>query len=143
HDSITGLNPQTTYSFEVGAYNSAGTKLANVQSCTTLQAPPAAPTFTLSVYSATQINLSSSSVAGATSYVVDEYISGAWKQVGSFANGGSTQMPGMDPSTTYYFEVGAKNAAGTTFASYKSVTTPANLTATEPVAATTYAAVNG
>ena len=38
-DSVTGLNPGTSYAFKVGAENSAGITWANSQSVTTISTP--------------------------------------------------------------------------------------------------------
>ena len=74
--------------------------------------------------SGTQINLSWNTVSGASGYLVDEWISGAWTQIGSFGSGvTSYAVTGLSPGTTYYFEVAAYNSAGTTWANYQSATT--------------------
>jgi len=121
--AVTALSPDTTYTFDVGASNAAGTTWANYQSTTTL-ARPAAPSFTATAASATQINLAWADVAGATSYLVDEWENGAWVQIASV--GGSSNsyaVDGLSPGTSYTFDVGASNAAGTTWANYQSATT--------------------
>ena len=85
---------------------------------------PAAPAFTAAAVSSTQINLAWSRVAGASGYLVDIAINGAWKQIGSFGNGttGCT-VTRLNPSTTYVFDVGASKSAGTTWAHSQSATT--------------------
>ena len=63
-------------------------------------------------------------MAGATGYLVDEWINGAWKQIGSLGSGSTGYaVTGLSPGTTYYFDVAAYNAAGTTWANYQSATT--------------------
>ncbi len=120
--AATGLSPNTTYYFDVAASNAAGTTWANsYQSTSTF---PAAPSFTARAVSATQINLAWTPVAGATGYLVNQWINGAWKQICSLGSGSTGYaVTGLSPNTTYYFEVGAPNAAGTTWASYQSATT--------------------
>jgi len=125
--AVTGLSPGTTYTFDVGASNAAGTNWANSQNATTLAAtlgPPAAPSFSLTPISATQINVAWTAVSGATGYLVDEWESGAWAQIGSVGSGSTSySASGLSAGTTYYFDVGASNAAGTTWASYQSAAT--------------------
>jgi len=103
---------------------------------------PAAPSFTATAVSATQINLAWKGVAGATGYLLDELVNGVSKLIGS----GSTSyaVTGLSPGTTYYFKVGASNAAGTTWANYQSATTFQNtVTVDHPAAATAYSPVSG
>ena len=118
--------PTTTGSVTVTATSGSSQSSANVNvtnSATTLT-PPAAPSFTATAVSATQINLAWTPVAGATGYLVDQWINGAWKQVGSLGSGSTGYaVTGLSPNTTYYFDVAAYNAAGTTWANYQSATT--------------------
>ena len=87
----------------------------------------AAPSFTATAVSATQINLAWNRVAGATGYLVDidEWVNDAWKQDRGSVGSGCTSyaVPGLSSSTTYYFFVGASNPAGTTWAQSKGATT--------------------
>ncbi len=86
--------------------------------------PPAAPSFVVSDTSSTAISLSWQSVSRANGYLVDEWINGAWHQLANF---GSTTtgctVSGLSKNTTYYFEIGAYNAYGTSFANWQSITT--------------------
>jgi hypothetical protein len=147
--AVTGLSPKTTYSFDVGDSNAGGTTWANSRSATTLAAtltPPAAPSFTATAVSATQINLAWTPVHGATGYLVDELINGAWKQIGSLGSGSTgCAVTGLSPNTTYSFDVGAYNAAGTTWANSQSATTLSQnpVVVDYPAAATAYSPVSG
>src|SRR5208337_3804884 len=145
--AVTDLSPNTTYNLDVAAYNAAGTTWANSQSATTLSKPtaPSAPFFMAMAVSATQVTLAWTPVAGATGYLVDELINGAWKQIGSLGSGSTGYaVTGLSPNTTYYFDVAASNAAGTTWANYQSATTFQNtVTVDHPVAATAYSPVSG
>ena len=81
---------------------------------------PAAPSFTATAVSATQINLAWTRVARATGYLVDVWINGVWKQIGSLGSGSTgCAVTGLSPKTTYYFDVAAYNAAGRTWANYQ------------------------
>ncbi|HET6880907.1 MAG TPA: C2 family cysteine protease, partial [Pirellulales bacterium] len=143
--AVNGLNPHTTYYFDVAAYNSAGTDWANYNTVTTLQGAPLAPSVTATPTSSSQVNLSWNSVSGATGYAVDEWVNGAWKQIGNFNSGvTSVAVTGLNPNTTYYFDVAAYNSAGTTWANYNTVTTPsASVAINHPTAATAYSPVSG
>ena len=95
---------------------------------------PAAPSFTATAVSATQINLAWTPVAGATGYLVDEWINGACeadRQPGQQHTGYA--VTGLSPSTTYYFDVAAYNAAGTTWAKFQSATTIPSTTHPTPL----------
>jgi fibronectin type 3 domain-containing protein len=153
-----GLNPSTSYSYEVFASNSAGTSGAsNIAATTTLAAaPPATPTLSLTVVSSTTITVSWSASATATAYVV-------YRQnpsTGQFASIAMISPPttsfndtGLTASTTYFYQVSASNPVGASPNSTAlSATTaaapvvPAGLSAT-PVSASainlTWTAVSG
>ncbi len=121
-DALTGLTPGTGYTLSVGACNSSGTSWANYQGVTTF---PAAPSFTATAVSATQINLSWNAVSGATGYLVNEWTGIAWQQIGSFGSGTTSDaLTGLTPGTGYTLSVGAYNSSGTSWANYQGVTTP-------------------
>jgi hypothetical protein len=106
---------------------------------------PAAPWFSATAVSATQINLSWGRVAGANGYLVDEVINGAWRQIGNVGSGSTGfSVTGLSPNTTYTFDVGAYNAAGTNWASPQSATTRGNtVTGDHPAAGQAYSPVSG
>ena len=145
--SVTGLTAGTTYYFDVAAYNSAGASWANYQSATTIAklTPPAAPSFTAKAVSGSQINLSWNTVSGATGYLVEERINGAWTQIASVGSGGTSySVTGLSAGTTYYFILGASNTAGTTWASSMSATTTSGASGVDhPAAAAAYTLVSG
>ena len=103
--AVIGLSPNTTYTFDVGTSNAAGTNWAPCQNATTLTLTlPAAPSFTATPVSGTQINLAWTRVAGATSYQIAEVVNGAWKNIGSLGSGSiSYAVIGLSPNTTYSF----------------------------------------
>ena len=130
----------------MGDSNAAGTTWANYQSGTTAATltPPAAPPFTVTAVSSSQINVAWTGVAGATGYLVDERINGVWTKIASAGSSGSYAVTGLTASTTYFFEVGASNAAGTTWANYQSTTTFQNSVVVDhPAADTAYSPVSG
>jgi hypothetical protein len=84
----------------------------------------AAPSFTATAVSPTQINLSWTAAAGATGYAVDELVSGAWVRVANLGSGSlSYPVTGLRAGTTYTFRVGASRATGTAFANPQIVIT--------------------
>jgi hypothetical protein len=134
--AVAGLAANTTYYFDVAAYNSTGMTWAAYKSATTLAqaTPPAATNLTATAASSSQINLTWTPVSGASGYLVDEYISGTWKQIASVgSNTTSYAATGLAASSTYYFDIVTFNSAGSAWSVYKSATTLAQA-ATPPAA---------
>ncbi len=106
---------------------------------------PAAPRLTATAVSSSEIDLAWKSVSGATGYVVDEWVNDAWVELGTLARRYTgCSITGLSADTTYYFDVGAYNAAGVSWAPYQGATTAAAAVTTgEPTAATAYAPVSG
>ena len=85
---------------------------------------PAAPSFKGSAVSPTQINLSWNAASGATGYVVDELVSGSWKQIASLGGSSLTDnVTGLASGTSYTFKVAATNVAGTVFTAQQTIET--------------------
>lgn len=86
-----------------------GTGLASVSSAVTTKGvrAPAAPSFTAAAVSGSEVDLSWSTVSGATGYVIDELSSpGKWSQIGKV--GSSTTeyaVTGLSSGATYTFRV--------------------------------------
>lgn len=96
--------------------------------------PAQVNSLTASPNSPTQINLSWSASSGATSYDIYKGTSGC---VGTFySNVSSTSnipVTSLSPSTTYYFNVTAKNSCGTSaYSNCSNATTQSNCTASNP-----------
>ena len=116
-DSISGLASGTSYSFEVAATNADGTVFAAPLTV-------GAPTLTATAVSKSQINLSWTTVAGATNYVVDEYINGVWTPKVTLNSSSTTfSVTGLQTGITYDFRVGAIDTASTEFSNSESATT--------------------
>ena len=128
--TLTGLNPDSTYTFYVYIsgqtyFNGSYVLDYTTSNVATVTTAPAAPVFSLSAASAVQVNVSWNTVAGATGYLVDEMVDGAWVEVGDRgATSDSLQVSGLSPNTTYEFSVAAVSPSGTTWATAQSVTTP-------------------
>jgi hypothetical protein len=113
--AVAGLNPSTTYSFEVKATDLGGTSAgSNVASATTRAATvPAAPAgLAVKVVSGTEIDLAwSGSGVGAGWVTYNVYGSttpgGTGSLLGSGRGATNFRAAGLKPSTTYYFTVRA------------------------------------
>ncbi len=146
--AVTGLRPNTTYYFDVAAFNAAGATwgaVAHGATTAAALAPPAAASFTATAASGTEIDLAWNQVAGASGYYIAEWVNGSWTGIGS-VGGGSTgfAVTGLSPNTTYYFDVAAFNAAGATWGSSQSIATSQNnVEVSEPTADGAYSPVNG
>ncbi len=106
--TVNNLSPGTTYVFDVGAYNAAGVAWGSPQYASTQLAAPAAPSFTASGISTTQISLAWTSVPGATGYYVIEAVNGKWDFIGNMGSGSTgCTVNNLSPGATYVFDVGA------------------------------------
>ena len=126
---VQNLSPGTSYYFDVAAYNSAGATWGNYQCVATLgtNAPPAAPSWTATPVSGSEIDLAWNAVGGASGYAVAELVNGQWQDIGN-VGGSATSFPvqNLSPGTSYYFDVAACNSAGATWGTYQSATTLGN-----------------
>jgi hypothetical protein len=119
--TITGLTNGTTIYYQVGAKNAAGTTWSSEYSVTPI-APPAAATGISAVAGNAQVTITWTAGTGSTSSLI-RYgtASGVY---------GTTVDPAVSPrtitglanGTTIYYQVGAKNTAGTTWSAEYSVT---------------------
>ena len=135
---VSNLRPSTTYYWQVVARNNSGSSTSIVWSFTTLAAAPSVPTSP--VPSAGATGMSAASVAlswtasGATSYDVNF----GTTNPPSLMSGGLTMpsysVSNLQQGTTYYWQVVARNAGGTTPGAVWSFTTvtPAPSSPTSP-----------
>ncbi len=130
---LSNLTPTTTYFYRIEATNSAGTTQSIVRSFTTSQASAPAVvsvSATPNVFSAAvnyTINgnfLVTTVVVkyGTTSLNLNQTINGNGISGGANTNG-SVTLNGLEPSTTYFYQVEATNSIGTTQSSVESFVT--------------------
>ncbi len=124
--SVTGLNPDTSYTFEILADDPGGDSTPTTASALTF---PAAPSFSFSGVYASQVNISWGYVSGATGYAIDELVNNTWKQIANISQPATSapvtsfEVTGLSSGSTYYFEVAAYNASGASWANDQGVTT--------------------
>jgi fibronectin type 3 domain-containing protein len=123
----TGLLPDTTYYYLVTAVNSAGESgYTSYTSATTSGSVPSAPTgVSAAAVTSSSIQVSWSSVSGASSYKVyrGTRSSGSYTEVGSSSSSPYTDT-GLSWDRTYYYKVKAVNNAGeSAYSYYASATT--------------------
>lgn len=139
----TGLTPNTQYYFRVRAYNTAGNSgFSNESNAVTSDVAPTAPSgLTLSVASATQINLSWADNSGnETGFKIERKTgsAGAYSEIATVsANVVTYQNTGLTSNTEYYYRVRAYNTIGNSSYSNEAHTTT---TMTVPTAPTSLAA---
>lgn len=124
--AVSGLSPGGIYYFAVGASNAFGTTWASDQSAAIPSAAPAAPSFVLGVVSSSEIDLAWTAVTEASSYVINEWswTSLTWQPIASLGSASTRYaVTGLNAGTTYYFQVGAANVDGTTWAGFQSAAT--------------------
>ena len=127
----SGLAASTKYDYRVKAVNANGGSAGKEASATT-QAPPAGSppsnpaTFTATAASSTQINLTWTASAGATSYSLERKTgSAAYATIQASVTGTGFQDSGLTPSTAYTYRVKAANANGSSAGMEASATTQA------------------
>ncbi|MBI5384526.1 MAG: fibronectin type III domain-containing protein, partial [Verrucomicrobia bacterium] len=130
----TALSANTTFSYRVRAYNSAGNSAYSATAtATTPNVPPAAPSgLTATAASASQINLAwTDNANNETGFALERSSDNVtFTQIATVgANVTSYANTGLSASTTYYYRVRASNAAGNSaYSATASATTAAILT---------------
>jgi hypothetical protein len=115
--SVTGLQPNTTYTFGVVAWsNSAGGTWSNRPTATTFSMPPE---LTASSSSNSGIKLAWTCASSATDFVIDEGQPNDWTRV-TKVTPTTTTYPATwtDTNDTHQFRVGAENASGIAWSNY-------------------------
>lgn len=118
--SVTGLQPNTTYYYQLRAHNRSGfSPYSKTIMVITLPDPPATPTVdTASVIKQTSFNVNWKSTSTSTSYLVDiSTDSGFATFIPGFnsmevVNSTSINVSGLKANTTYYYRIRAHNAGG-------------------------------
>ncbi len=125
--TISGLASGTSYTFQVGARNAAGTRWSAYFYGTTVSLPaePTSPRVTSTSGSTATLSWGDAS-NNETDFVSQYRIgTGAWVAGPTVAaNSTSMTISGLASGTSYTFQVGARNAAGTRWSAYFSGMTP-------------------
>lgn len=116
-----GIEPNTSYYFQVCALNDGGESCAvsgrvTTPAVTTTPTPPAAPTYTLIVLSNTQIQVNYQNNAGTNltaldlQYSVDQSFATNLQGQNVSLTGSSVVIGSLQPNTKYYFRLRASNS---------------------------------
>ncbi|MES2812596.1 MAG: fibronectin type III domain-containing protein [Bacteroidota bacterium] len=131
--NLSGLSANTTYYFQIEATNSVGTSTSSILSFTTDTQVPGMYSVTVSSittnsasinYSVWDKNLATTTVVkyGLSSASLINQITG-FSVSGDTTISGNVSLTGLNPSTTYFYQVEAINSAGTTLSIIGSFTT--------------------
>jgi hypothetical protein len=120
--TISGLRPATSYTFQVGAHNVAGTHWSAYAYGTTHQVLPAQPTGPhVTGTTGYTAGLAWTDASNNESSFVSQYKigSGSWVAGPTLgANATSVTVTGLHSGTAYTFQVGAHNSVGTHWSTY-------------------------
>ncbi len=141
--TVTGLANETNHNFEVQAVNSNGAGATAADSATPMSTVPGIPSgLGTTSTGPTEITLSWSAVTGAASYQLQRRTNGgAWGSPMDAGSGTTYTDTGLDPSTTYDYEVRSVNTAGSS--GWSGVVTASTTAATAPDAVSDLAASAG
>lgn len=113
--TVTGLQPSTTYNFQVVAVNSIGSSSAAALNGIQTASPPPLPTnFVASTITTTSIALSWNASSGASTYTINYQVSGSssWTTASSTITNTNTTITGLTSGTVYNFQLIATNTSG-------------------------------
>lgn len=131
---LTGLQPNTTYYYQITATNANGSVSSNVESFST-QVAALSTISAISVINITgstvQLNYSLNANETATSSIINYGLTSnsltsqtaGFGATGTSITPGNTQITGLQPGTLYHYEIVATNAAGNATSSTGSFTT--------------------
>lgn len=141
--TVTGLANETNHNFEVQAVNTNGAGATAADSAMPMSTVPATPSgLGTTSTGPTEITLSWSAVTGAASYQLQRRTNGgAWGSPMDAGSGTTYTDTGLDPSTTYDYEVRSVNTAGSS--GWSGVVTASTTAATAPDAVSDLAASAG
>ena len=141
--TVTGLANETNHNFEVQAVNTNGAGATASDSAMPMSTVPATPSgLGTTSTGPTEITLSWSAVTGAASYQLQRRTNGgAWGSPMDAGSGTTYTDTGLDPSTTYDYEVRSVNTAGSS--GWSGVVTASTTAATAPDAVSDLAAMAG
>jgi len=150
-NQITGLNPGTTYHYQLVATNSAGQGASADMTFTTTGPPPNPQAPTVTVIGPTQITDTNAIIAvtinpnsSATGFYVQWGATTVYGQTGpvnivplpNAVTNLSAWMVSLSPSTTYHYRVVATNSVGTGYSADMTLTTTAGPPPPDPQAPT-------
>ncbi len=136
--NLTGLSPNTTYYYRIGAVNTAGSNYGTVKSFTTEEEvtvkKPSATTWdaadittsSATLRGAVNPNGASASYAfwwGTSSSSLDNHTDLVSLSAGTSSVSVTANLTGLSPNTTYYYRIGAVNTAGSNYGTIKSFAT--------------------
>ena len=130
---ISSLQPGTTYYWRIWSNNAFGTTYGPVNSFTTASTPVLSAISSITGYNSAAINYTLNASGLATTSVINYGLtaSSLSNQINGISATGTTpasgigNITGLLPSTTYYYQIVATNASGTTTSTTNSFTTTA------------------
>jgi fibronectin type 3 domain-containing protein len=139
--------PGTAYYYQISVTTSAGTSAPSASiNTTTPAAPLAAPgSFTISNVQPNQVTLNWTESSTVTGFTIEQSTDDAtWGTPITVGNVTTTNITGLTPSQTYYFEISANNgAASSAFTTAGPISTPSAAVATTVIVDDTAATVVG
>ena len=119
--AVSGLNPLSTYTFQVTATGTGGSTVSNVASLQGAATAPVSATVSVGSFTNSSALVTYTVSGGSTPIAAQVFasnggVSGTYSAFGSTVSGGasgSILVAGLLPSTQYFFEIQATNVVGT------------------------------